>query len=300
MATCPAGHISTTDDYCDQCGAKIVAAAPEVPEVPQVATCPACGAAVDARFCESCGYDVEAGMPVVTLSLGADRAHWERMVGSGEPAFPAQVPEQSFELSGDQATLGRIRANAPVDVDIPLTGADADPAVSHYQCEFVRNPDTGTWSVRDSGSANGTWINDAEAPLAEGAVHVLAKGDRILFGAWTCLTVGFGAAAAPEAEAEAPEAEAPAEPQHAAAAEPAAPEAEAAAAEPQHAAPAEPEVEAAPAGAPEPESAAPASEAPASVEPEAVAAAPDPDPAVPDPPEPPAADPASTGAPESS
>jgi FHA domain len=288
MATCPAGHISTTDDYCDQCGAKIVAAAPEVPAAPEVATCPACGAAVDARFCESCGYDVEAGMPVVTLSLGADKAHWDRMVGSGEPAFPAHPPDQSFELSGDRATLGRIRANAPVDVDIALTGPDTDPAVSHYQCEFVRNPDTGTWSIHDSGSANGTWVNDADAPLAEGAAHVLAKGDRILFGAWTRLTVGFGAAAAPEPEAAI-------EPEAAAAAEAEAP------AGPPPAAEAEPDVEAAPAGEPEP--AAPGPEAAAEVEPAAAAQSeagdPDPDPAAPAPPEPPESDPASASAPES-
>jgi hypothetical protein len=271
MAVCPAGHTSATDDYCDQCGAKIVAAPPPEPEAPQVETCPACGAAVDARFCESCGYDVEAGMPVVTLTLGADRPHWERMVGSGEPAFPAQPPSQSFELSGEQATLGRIRVNAAVDVDIALTGPDADPAVSHYQCEFVRNPDTGTWSVRDSGSANGTWINDAEAPLADAAVHVLAKGDRILIGAWTCLTVGFGAAAAGAPEA--PDEPGAAVGSEAAVVPEAEPEAEAA---PEATVPGEAEAppEAEPPAAAEPE--AETTEAPAAAAPEAEAASEEP------------------------
>jgi hypothetical protein len=270
MATCPAGHTSATDDYCDQCGAKIVTGPPpEAPAVPEVSTCPACGAAVDARFCESCGYDVEAGMPVVTLTLGADHAHWDRMVGSGEPAYPALPPDQSFELTGDRATLGRIRANAAVDVDIPLTGPDADPAVSHYQCEFVRNPDTGTWSVRDSRSANGTWINDADAPLADGAVHVLATGDRILIGAWTRLTVGFGAAAVvepePAAEPEAAvEPEPEPQPEAGVAAEPGA-EAEAVP-EPAEAAPDE-------AAAPGPDGEAEVPEAPAAAAPEAGAEA---------------------------
>jgi hypothetical protein len=272
MAVCPAGHTSATDDYCDQCGAKIVAAPPPEPEAPPVETCPACGAAVDARFCESCGYDIEAGMPVVTLTLGADRAHWERMVGSGEPAFPAQPPDQSFELSGEQATLGRIRVNAAVDVDIALTGPDTDPAVSHYQCEFARNPETGTWSVRDSGSANGTWINDAEAPLADAAVHVLAKGDRILIGAWTCLTVGFGAAAAPEAPDEPEAAAAPEAPAEAEAPPEAPAEAEAGAQEPAGSAPgaeAAPDVET---PAPAEAEAPPEAELPAPPEPEAEAA----------------------------
>ena len=230
MATCPAGHESATDDYCDTCGAPMGAAATAAPppdptapdpvapdaaapaapaepaaaepaaaepaaapelEAQPAAACPGCGAPVEGRFCEVCGYDVESGTPAaaasVTLQLGADRGHWDRMVGSGEPAFPAVAPTLSLELTGDRAMLGRVRAGAPVDVDLSLTGATADPAVSHHQCEFVR--DGAAWTVRDAGSANGTWINDAAEPLADGESHRLAAGDRILVGAWTCLTV---------------------------------------------------------------------------------------------------------------
>jgi hypothetical protein len=155
------------------------------------AACPGCGAPVEARFCESCGYDVEAGEAappalVVTLEVGADRTHWERMVGSGEPAFPEDPPTSAtLTLTGARATLGRIRSGQAPDVDLPLTD---DPAVSHHQCAFVRAAD-GTWSVRDTDSANGTWINDADAPLAAGEDHLLADGDRVLVGAWTRLTV---------------------------------------------------------------------------------------------------------------
>jgi cytochrome c5 len=219
--TCPAGHESSTDDYCDTCGAPIgapttgeaeasgeaevsgeaeagAAAAEPAPPVP---ACPGCGEPVVGRFCESCGYDVEKGAPAapppVSLVLGADRAHWERMVGDGEPAFPAAVPTLSFELSGDRLVLGRVRTGAVVDVDLALTGSAADPAVSHRQCAFER--DGSTWSVRDLDSANGTWINDADEPLADGASHTLVPGDRILMGAWTSLIVQGGPpAAAPE------------------------------------------------------------------------------------------------------
>jgi cytochrome c5 len=200
-ATCPAGHESTTTDYCDTCGAPIGAAttaetpttgpaAPEA-EAPAAATCPGCGDSVVGRFCESCGYDVESGTPAapppITLVLSTDRAHWERMVGSGEPAFPTVGPSLNFELTGDRAVLGRVRSGAPVDVDLALTGAAADPAISHNQCVFER--DGGQWTVRDADSSNGTWINDATEPLAAGAMHRLVHGDRILIGAWTCLTV---------------------------------------------------------------------------------------------------------------
>jgi hypothetical protein len=219
--TCPAGHESSTDDYCDTCGTPIgapttaeaeasaeaeatgeaeagAAAAEPAPPVP---ACPGCGEPVVGRFCESCGYDVETGAPAapppVSLVLGADRAHWERMVGEGEPAFPAAVPTLSFELSGDRLVLGRVRTGAVVDVDLALTGSAADPAVSHRQCAFER--DGSTWTVRDLDSANGTWINDADEPLAEGATHALVPGDRILMGAWTSLTVQGGPpAAAPD------------------------------------------------------------------------------------------------------
>jgi hypothetical protein len=119
------------------------------------------------------------------------------MVGEGEPAFPAAVPTLSFELSGDRLVLGRVRTGAVVDVDLALTGSAADPAVSHRQCAFER--DGSTWTVRDLDSANGTWINDADEPLAEGATHALVPGDRILMGAWTSLTVQGGPpAAAPD------------------------------------------------------------------------------------------------------
>jgi FHA domain len=210
-ATCPAGHESTTDDYCDTCGAPIAAAttappapspdpaaaaappAAEAPSAPTGVTCPGCGDTVVGRFCESCGYDVESGQApapaAVTLVLTADRNHWDRMVGSGEPAFPPAAPTLTLELSGDRVTLGRVRAGAEPDVDLALTGVAADPAVSHHQCEFERQADGGAWVVRDSGSSNGTWINDAEEPLADGETHTLTEGDRIFIGAWTCLTV---------------------------------------------------------------------------------------------------------------
>jgi hypothetical protein len=211
MPNCPAGHASTTTDYCDVCGAPIArnesgAASPGSGSASDPATalpppttlaCPGCGEPVDGRFCETCGYDVETGRaaPSATLilTLGADRAHWERMVGSGEPSFPTEPPSLTLEVSGDRAALGRVRPGGPDDVELALTGATADPAVSHHQCEFVRA--AASWTVRDTDSANGTWINDSTAPLASGEAHRLAEGDRILIGAWTCLTVHFAATA---------------------------------------------------------------------------------------------------------
>jgi hypothetical protein len=85
-ATCPQGHTSSTDDFCDVCGAPIEASgsadppptmrseptpaaspAPTAPIPSKAAgppkTCPNCQASnlADALFCEDCGYDFATG-----------------------------------------------------------------------------------------------------------------------------------------------------------------------------------------------------------------------------------------------
>ena len=77
--TCPAGHESSTSDYCDTCGAPIAGAAPAAPSAPPAtasgatvtpavpaapaATCPNCAAPrhPDDAFCEVCGLDYATG-----------------------------------------------------------------------------------------------------------------------------------------------------------------------------------------------------------------------------------------------
>jgi hypothetical protein len=91
VATCPAGHESASDDFCDVCGVLIgaapslgpgLAAAPGAPAagsgVPghTVAgpspwpgeSCPSCGAARSGQFCESCGHNF------ATAASGAGQA----------------------------------------------------------------------------------------------------------------------------------------------------------------------------------------------------------------------------------
>jgi FHA domain len=76
VATCPSGHESASDDFCDVCGVLITAAPSLTPggtaagagggpaagatvtEASAAAeTCPSCGAARFGQFCESCGHD---------------------------------------------------------------------------------------------------------------------------------------------------------------------------------------------------------------------------------------------------
>jgi hypothetical protein len=102
LPTCPSGHDSTSDDYCDVCGLPISdtgptptpageapagdapAAPPEpddvpTPAAPSSATCPNCSAVnpENALFCEACGYDFTTGQaprPPSPLDLDAPAA----------------------------------------------------------------------------------------------------------------------------------------------------------------------------------------------------------------------------------
>jgi hypothetical protein len=108
-ATCPNGHTSNAEDYCDVCGAPVVAAAagsadadqsappdppaaPDVPDVPAppVAAgqeCPDCAThnSADALFCEACGYDFTTR----TSARGATPPAAADQPAADQPAPPA-------------------------------------------------------------------------------------------------------------------------------------------------------------------------------------------------------------------
>ena len=86
---CPAGHASTTTDYCDVCGTPMgaaPAAAPEPPQAPEVQRCPRCGEVREGRFCETCGYDSDLG----DLGAGPATLGFPAAVGSAAPSSPVE------------------------------------------------------------------------------------------------------------------------------------------------------------------------------------------------------------------
>jgi hypothetical protein len=90
MATCPSGHESADDDFCDVCGFAIgPAAVPSTIAATAPARCPHCGVPRAGQFCESCGYDFTDYADGTDFADGGVQAPPVTRV---EPAPPPQAP----------------------------------------------------------------------------------------------------------------------------------------------------------------------------------------------------------------
>jgi hypothetical protein len=135
MPTCPNGHASTTDDFCDQCGSPIdpPAAAPSEPREPAAPaasaplqgpeTCPHCGAPKPsgALFCEACGYDYTTGaLPSTDLAtaLGLTEATPAPGADAAEAPDSAADPE-SGPAEGEATPDSAAGTGTPADGAAP-------------------------------------------------------------------------------------------------------------------------------------------------------------------------------------
>jgi uncharacterized Zn finger protein (UPF0148 family) len=207
IAHCPLGHVSATDDYCDECGTPLTGADGPItdtnrshrtemvsagtPATPEL--CPRCGTARPAgdRFCEGCGHDFTTMVVEVrtqwVATIEVDRSHFER-TAPPELGFPAARPATTVALQTDDVLIGRRSDARGIHPDIDLTGPLDDPGVSHRHARLTRAGD-GSYALTDLGSTNGTSLNDDGRPLAANVPVELGDGDRILLGAWTVIIV---------------------------------------------------------------------------------------------------------------
>jgi pSer/pThr/pTyr-binding forkhead associated (FHA) protein len=94
-------------------------------------------------------------------------------------------------FDADEITVGRRSESRAIAPDVDLSGDLADPGVSHAHAVIRRDGASGTYSVVDLGSTNGTTLNDDEESIRPHELVLLKSGDRIHVGAWTTIcTIG--------------------------------------------------------------------------------------------------------------
>jgi hypothetical protein len=210
---CPNGHLSSTSDYCDECGAPMAPAAPGQPtdvlpvptEVvappPAPEPCPECGLAraLGTRFCESCGYDfvtatsgaaAEESLPAARgqwyAIVTADRAYFERSSPDGL-VFPDGIAPREVLVDHVELEIGRVPPAPDAAAPARLTPGCEDPAVSRLHA-ILRRLDDDSYAVVDLGSTNGTTLNEDGRPIPPNIEVPLSDGDAIHLGAWTTIT----------------------------------------------------------------------------------------------------------------
>ncbi|WP_017614055.1 FHA domain-containing protein [Nocardiopsis salina] len=231
MPSCPSGHDSTADDFCDVCGLRLQTfaplaapdprthAPPATPPVPvprpsvgepRGGPCPECGTSRAGRFCEECGYDFASRSgahqrrhpgarhlgTIWRAVVAADPAYYQYMVDQGmlDPGrivFPAGHRPRRVTLDSDRVHIGRRSTCRGFTPEIDLGGPGGDPAISHVHAVLVARAGA-TWSLLDPGSTNGTTVNGTANPITPNVEVPLNDNDRIYVGAWTVIVLQRG------------------------------------------------------------------------------------------------------------
>ncbi|MEI2766282.1 MAG: FHA domain-containing protein [Dermatophilaceae bacterium] len=211
--TCPAGHPSQAEDFCDTCGAKIDLAAQPAPEpaasapaatppaAPAGATCPNCQtpSTPDSLFCEACGYDFTtgamprgAGDPGGALGPGAPAPQagaggipaatppeWVAEVWIDPEWYAAQEAQEQMPSPGLPTVVALTTRSALIGRVSASRGihpdvdCTTDSGVSRRHAQLTT--DGTRWFVEDLGSSNGTYVGGMLKPLPEDPIPVGPK-----------------------------------------------------------------------------------------------------------------------------
>jgi hypothetical protein len=226
---CPKGHTSSTDDFCDECGAKIggagpIAVPPPLPTTsvaplpttsapapgptPAGALCPNCGTprAGSSRFCEDCGFDHTTGkVPVLAPPVPVTPAATAATAPAGSWTATVRADRKYFEenaIDGVEfpADPGERLLTLPVPqvrIGRRSSSKGTNPEIdladtdpgTSHSHALLTLSVDGTWLVSDLGSTNGTYLNDEQSPLSAGDTRPLKDGDEVHVGAWTTITL---------------------------------------------------------------------------------------------------------------
>jgi len=91
-----------------------------------------------------------------------------------------------WPLTGGRLTIGRFGSSERTDITLQ------DPTISSRHAAMVVDPVTGAIVVEDTGSTNGTFVNDEH--IGFNGRRDLRDGDRIRFGAYTTIVKVIGRA----------------------------------------------------------------------------------------------------------
>jgi pSer/pThr/pTyr-binding forkhead associated (FHA) protein len=89
-----------------------------------------------------------------------------------------------WPLTGGRVTIGRFGSSERTDIALQ------DPTISSRHAAMLVDPVTGTIVVEDTGSTNGTFVN--EEHIGFNGRRDLRDGDRLRFGAYTTIVKVIG------------------------------------------------------------------------------------------------------------
>jgi hypothetical protein len=211
---CPQGHLSLTEDYCDQCGLEIETA--DAPDngidasrvnsdsarggsnhIRQV--CPSCSSpriGAD-QFCERCGHDFDVDHEPRPIPAIAEPPNWEVVITADKEyfdrhraediAFPREFAPRRYLLTEKEVLIGRRSVTRNSAPDIDLSAPPEDPGVSRMHAMLIRTAEG--YNLLDPGSTNGVLLNDSETRIPPNVPVPVGPGDNIHIGAWTTITI---------------------------------------------------------------------------------------------------------------